>query len=245
MAPPPSLQELIAVIRQDSPTDDPLDLLATASTTVTDLSTVGDSVLDHFVAGARRDGRSWAEISSVLGVSKQAAHKRFSPSIQLSPSGNFERMTPRARKTVEAAVEIARGLGHHYVGTEHVLLGQFAEPEAVAARVLATHGLTSANVTEKLLAITPNGAPISDDSQPPFTPRAKQLLSGAVAEALKLGHNYIGTEHILLALFHDGESLAAKIIDELGLTAVQARQGVVAVLSEIVAQKNRDKGSPA
>src|SRR5690606_8892231 len=134
MTPAPSLHELIATVQQDSPSDDPLDLLATASTTVTSLSTVGDAVLDHFVAGARAQGRSWTEISSVLGVSKQAAHKRFSASRSgevtfTLNAGNFSRFTDRARKVVAAATEVAKAWGHPYVGTEHLLAAQFTQPE--------------------------------------------------------------------------------------------------------------------
>jgi hypothetical protein len=242
MTPAPSLHELIVTVQQDSPTDDALDLLATASTTVSSLSTVGDAVLDHFVAGARRQGRSWTEISSVLGVSKQAAHKKFSAAQlarQLFAAGpkNFERFTDRARRTVAAAIEAAQGLGHPYIGTEHMLLGQFAEPDAVAAKVLAAHGITSETVRERIVAVTPAGTPLTDTERPPFTPRAGDVFVKALTEALNLGHNYIGTEHLLLGLYGDEQSLAYKVLTESGLSADEARAEIVDALSGLTAEE--------
>jgi hypothetical protein len=233
MAPPPTLNELIATVQQDSPSSDTLDLLITASRTVTELSTVGDSVLDYFVAAARRDGKSWTDISSALGVSKQAAHKRFSPS-------GFERFTDRARHTIEAAVQSARSLGHPTVDTEHLLLAQFTEPQSIAARILAGHGITQAAVEEQVLAAKPRDEPISDEAGfSEFTPEAAEAVSGAVAEALQLGHNYIGTEHILLALYRDPESLAPTVLTLLGLTKEQARAEVIQILTSLM---NKPKG---
>jgi hypothetical protein len=246
MTPAPSLHELIATVQQDSPSDDPLDLLATASTTVTSLSTVGDAVLDHFVAGARAQGRSWTEISSVLGVSKQAAHKRFSgPKDDFSITFNaddFQRFTDRARNTVSAAQQLALGWGHNYIGTEHLLVAQFTEPRSIAAKVLDDHGITRATVEAKVLEQTPAGEPLSG-LQVPFTPRAKQGLKGALTAALELGHNYIGTEHLLLGLYAPGagDGLAGKILTDLGLTAEQAKEAVVAALSSITQQKAKDE----
>jgi hypothetical protein len=238
MAPPPTLHELIATVRQDSPSDDVLDLVATASTTVTELSTLADSVLDHFVAGARREGRSWAEISSVLGVSKQAAHKRFAPAAPTD--AGYERYTDRARRTVAAAIETAKGLGHPFVGTEHLLLAQFAEPQSIAARLLAAHGVTHEGTEAKVLAVIPRADPITDGTRPAFTPRAKVVFGAAVAEALNMGHNYIGTEHLLLAFFRDPESLAAQVLDQLGLDAERVRADVIEALSAIIRGRELD-----
>jgi len=243
MTPAPSLHELISTVQQDSPTDNPLDLLATASTTVTSLSTVGDAVLDHFVAGARSQGRSWAEISSVLGVSKQAAHKRFAPttaetdmlSISVNAAG-FSRFTDRARQVVAAAPEIAKSWGHNFVGTEHLLAAQFSEPQAVAARVLDRHGLTKDVVERAIHAVVPTKEPVTDKNRPPFTPRAKGVLGGALQEALSLGHNYIGTEHLLLGLYHQGEGVAAKVLTDAGLTLEQAKADVIEILTTLMKQ---------
>ena len=169
-----------------------LALLTTASSTVAQLEEVGDAVLGHFVDRCRRNGHSWSEISVALGVSKQAAHKRFS-----FPAPTLERFTARARRTVDAAAVAARGLGHNYVGTEHLLLGLFAEPHALAARVLAEAGVERAAVEARVLDVLPRGRePLLDN--PLYIPQASLALQGALEEALRLGHNYIGTEHMLL-----------------------------------------------
>src|SRR3954471_15618505 len=115
MTPAPTLQELIEVVERDAPSAELLDLLANASSTVAELEEVGDAVLGHFVDRCRRGGHSWTEISGALGVTKQAAHKRFS-----FPSPTLERFTDRARRAVDAASGSALGLGHNFVGTEHL-----------------------------------------------------------------------------------------------------------------------------
>jgi hypothetical protein len=211
MTPAPGLQELIDAVERDAPNGDPLTRLTTASLTVAQLEEVGDAVLGHFVDRCRRQGHSWSEISEALGVSKQAAHKRFS-----FPTPTLERFTARARRTVDAAAGAARGLGHNFVGTEHLLLGLFAEPEALAARVLAEAGVARAAVEAKVLEVHPGGAePLLDN--PLYIPQASLVLQGALGEALRLGHNYIGTEHILLALFRDRDTLAARLLADVGL----------------------------
>jgi|SRR5690606_804294 len=165
MAPTPTLQELIEIVRQDSPSDDPLDQLATAAATVADLSEVGDAVLGYHVDRARHAGASWTAISAALGVSKQAAHKRFAAATR--PPG-LDRFTDRARRVLSSATEVARGLGHAYVGTEHLLLALYTDPVApvgprgepgrvgggLAAEVLRELGMdretAQARVVEKL-----------------------------------------------------------------------------------------------
>ena len=136
MAPGPTLEQLIATVRRDAGSDDPLDQLATAARMAADLQDVADAALSHFVDQCRHSGRSWTEISTALGVTKQAAHKRFSETQLLG------RFTPRVRNLFVQAAAAARRLGHNYVGTEHVLLALFGESEALSARVLAQTGAT-------------------------------------------------------------------------------------------------------
>jgi hypothetical protein len=231
MTPAPGLQELIDSVERDAASEDPLDLLATASSTVTALEEVGDAVLGHFVDRCRRQGHSWSEISAALGVTKQAAHKRFS-----FPAPTLERFTERARRSIDAAAGAARSLGHNYVGTEHLLLGLFAEPEGLAARALAETGVDRAAVEAKVVEVIPRRAePLMDN--PPYIPQASLALQGALAEALRLGHNYIGTEHVLLALLRGRDTLAGRILGELGVgrEAVEAR--LVAMITALVAAR--------
>ncbi len=223
MTPAPSLADLIAIVEADAPSHDPLARLATASTTSAELTQTGDSLVGHFVDQCRAAGHSWAEISDALGVSKQAAHKRDS-----AVPRDLSRFTERARAVIGASVDVARGLAHAFVGTEHLLAGLFP-PGGIAANLLEGWGLTEAKVADAILARTPRGD--HGPAEPPFTPRAAEVFAGALSEALALGHNYIGTEHLLLALFRDADGLAAQILAEAGATYDDAKAAVIQVLS--------------
>jgi hypothetical protein len=231
MTPAPNLQELIDTVRADAASDDPLDQLATASQTAAEVEETTDAMLSHFVDQCRHRGRSWTEISKALGVSKQAAHKRFSPAQLL------DRFTIRARAAVDAAHEAATSLGHPYAGTEHLLLGLFHDPEALAAKALANAGVTRAQVEEKILATTPRGT--GSPTATPLTPRAATALGRALDEALTMGHNYVGTEHMLLALFTDEDSLAAKVLADLHIDRDKVRTDLVKMLSGLMNKRSK------
>lgn len=219
MTPGPTLQELIDGVRADAPGRNSLVQLSQASKTVTDLEQTTDALLGHFVDQCRRSGHSWSEISGALGVSKQAAHKRFSLDF---PS--FERFTERARSVLAQSREEAQRLGHGFVGTEHLLLALFESPEGVAAQVLGEVGITRSMAETQILGLIKRGT-TSEEGRLPFTPRAKEAVRNAVGQALQLGHNYVGTEHLLLGLFIDGQSVAGKVLAGLGvnLEVVRAR----------------------
>jgi hypothetical protein len=212
MTPSPTLQELIEGVRADSPGDEALLQLSQASKTVGDLEQVGDALLGHFVDHCRRNGHSWSEISGALGVSKQAAHKRFT-----FDAPTFERFTERARTAVTQSEREAHRLGHGFVGTEHILLGLFDVTDGLAARILEGVGISKSAVEGNILALIKPGT-ASGYGTLPFTPRAKAVLRQAAEEALRLRHNYIGTEHLLLGLLGDEESVAAKVLVELKAT---------------------------
>ena len=226
MTPGPSREELIATVRADAAGNDVLDQLATALRTVAELEAVSDATLAYFVEQCRSSGRSWSDISKALGVTKQAAHKRFSFPVPTA----LERFTPRAGAAVRAAADEARALGHDYVGTEHLLLGLLTPPESVAAQVLVEAGVTRTDVEPRVLDVSPRG-PILARAEPQFTPRAAECVERAVAAAQRLGHNYVGTEHLLLALFADPDSRAASILTDLAATCDDFRDRVVAKLS--------------
>lgn len=210
MTPGPTLQELIEGVRADAREEDALAQLSQASRTVSEIEQTADALLGHFVDQCRRSGRSWSEISGALGVSKQAAHKRFSLDLR------FERYTDRARTVLVQSQNEAHHLGHGFVGTEHLLLALFEPTEGVAAQVLGEFGLTRSTTEMQILKMIKRGTE-SEDGRLPFTPRAKEVLRNAETEALRLGHNYIGTEHLFLGLFADGESVASKVLAELGV----------------------------
>jgi hypothetical protein len=210
MTPGPRLQELIDGVRADAPTEDPLLQLSEASKTAAELEQTTDALLGHFVDQCRRSGHSWSEISGALGVSKQAAHKRFSFDVP-----TFERFTERARMVLARSEEEAQSLGHGFVGTEHLLLAMFESPDGLAARVLGEAGITRSTAETQVLAQIKRGSG-SEEGKHPYTPRAKAAVRNAVGEALRLDHNYVGTEHLLLGLLSDPESVAAKSLRELG-----------------------------
>ena len=142
----------------------------------------------------------------------------------------FERFTERARQVIVLAQEEARTLHHNYIGTEHLLLGLLREADGVAARVLGTLEVNLEEVRGEVARIVGEGEHESQ-GQIPFTPRAKKVLELALREALSLGHNYIGTEHILLGLMRESEGVAARILNDLDVDADRARQEVMRVLS--------------
>lgn len=231
MPPGPSVHDFIRSVHDDAATSDPLELLTTASRTAADLDRVKDELLEYFVDGCRAAGKSWTEISTALGVSKQAAHRRFSV-----PDSSLERFTDRARRAVANSAGVARALNHGYVGTEHLLLANLDEQQGFGARVLAEQGLTRQAVEAAVLLVTPRGAtePTGDIS---FTPRAVTALTGAVTTAIEMNHNYVGTEHLVLALMRDPDSLAARILTAHGIDAARTRTRVLELIEDVRAAR--------
>jgi ATP-dependent Clp protease ATP-binding subunit ClpC len=144
----------------------------------------------------------------------------------------FERFTERARQVVVLAQDEARALRHNYIGTEHLLLGLLREEEGLAARVLETLGVTLEQSRDQVRAIIGAGEPGETlAGQIPFTPRAKKTLELALREARSLGHQFIGTEHVLLGLVRVGEGVGVKILDALGASPAVVREEVIRSLS--------------
>src|SRR5437762_501332 len=142
----------------------------------------------------------------------------------------FERFTERARQVVVLAQEEARTLKHNYIGTEHILLGLLREEEGLAARVLESLDTTVERVRAQVVRIVGSGEEVTS-GQIPFTPRAKKVLELALREALSLGHNYIGTEHILLGLVRENEGVAARILLDFDADSEKIRNEVIRMLS--------------
>jgi len=142
----------------------------------------------------------------------------------------FERFTDRARRVVVLAQEEARMLNHNYIGTEHILLGLIHEGEGVAAKALESLSISLEAVRQQVEEIIGQGQ-AAPTGHIPFTPRAKKVLELSLREALQLGHNYIGTEHILLGLIREGEGVAAQVLVKLGADLSRVRQQVIQLLS--------------
>jgi ATP-dependent Clp protease ATP-binding subunit ClpA len=183
MSPPPTLQELIETVRQDAGSDQPLDQLVTAAAAASQLEETTDALLGHFVDRCRRDGRSWTEISNALGVTKQAVHKRFASAlaahiVAATPAPTFERFTDRARHVVAASRRSAVSLGADAVGTEHLLLALFAEPEGIAGRTLAAMNVTEDTVRAGIRAARAETA-ATDQAKPVPADRTAAEMSRA------------------------------------------------------------------
>ena len=149
----------------------------------------------------------------------------------------FERFTDRARRVVVLAQEEARMLNHNYIGTEHILLGLVREGEGVAAKALESMDISLNGVREQVQEIIGEGSH-APSGHIPFTPRAKKVLELSLREALQLGHNYIGTEHILLGLIREGEGVAAQVLGKLGADLGGVRQQVIQLLSGYEGKEN-------
>lgn len=230
MTPAPTLQDLIGAVQHDAADAHPLTRLATAAGMMQEVNEVADAALGYFVDQARRAGHSWAEIGESIGVSKQAAQQRHNARISGRQSTvTFERFTGRARNVVTHADTVARELGHTWIGTEHLLLALYSEPEGVAAQVLAESGL-QADTARRLVRSKVGDGPGASEGELPFTPRAYEVFAGALTVALELGHNYIGTEHLLLGMFRS-EAVAAAVLREAGLDEAAVRTRVTEKLA--------------
>jgi ATP-dependent Clp protease ATP-binding subunit ClpC len=155
----------------------------------------------------------------------------------------FERFTERARRVVVLAQEEARMLNHNYIGTEHILLGLIREGEGVAAKALESLGISLEAVRQQVKEIIGRGQE-APSGHIPFTPRAKKVLELSLREANGLGHNYIGTEHILLGLIREGSGVAAQVLVKLGADLNRARQQVVQLLHGRADEDLTSEGSP-
>jgi Clp amino terminal domain, pathogenicity island component len=190
----PRLDDLIAGVEVAHM--DPLDRVAGAVLVGEALGETADHLIGHFVDRARRAGASWTDIGRSMGVTKQAVQKRFVPK---EPGDYFTRFTPRARNAVVAAQNEARAAGNAEIRPEHLVLGLLAEPKGLAVLALANQGIAVDALRDAVMAALP---PAADDVPAliPFDGRAKKALELTFREALRLGHDFVGTEHILLAL---------------------------------------------
>jgi Clp amino terminal domain, pathogenicity island component len=181
----------------------------------------------------RPSGRAAARVKEAAMRGRPAmplAEKIKKATMRRQPKGMFQRFTDRARRVVCLAQEEARLLRHNYVGTEHLLLGLLHEGEGVAAGALASLGISLADVRGQVEEMIGHGQnPVSGHI--PFTPRTKKVLELSLREALAMGHHYIGTEHLLLALLREGQGVAAQVLTRLGASHAQVRERVLGLLT--------------
>ncbi len=232
---PVRLDDLIDYVKQQHPGSDPLADLEHAVTVGSHLGEVADHLIGHFVDQARRAGASWTEIGRHMGVSKQAAQKRFVPKVpedlDLDVEGSFSRFTPRARKAVEAAQEEARTARHGSVEPEHLVLGLLRQEGTFAYRAITEQGAEPDAVRAAVATQGQEGEPLTGNL--PVGAAAKKTLQLVLREALRLGHNYIGTEHILLGVLSDEQDRCAVALTALGVTHDATERWVLDQLSRI------------
>ena len=250
---PVPLDNLITYVKALHPDGGPLDNLTDAFTVSARLDEQSDALIGYFVDQARKSGASWSQIGAAMGVSKQAAQKRFVSSRASDPmagSGQpFSRFTPRAASVLAAAARLAadqaagQGEAGHAenppAGPAHLAAALLSEPEGLAAKALAAAGLTANQV---YAAVGTGPAPRVPDVDSAalldvtLDPQAKDALKGALKAALRLGHNYIGTEHLLLGLLFAGGPVT-EAFGALGLTPQRAEQLTAAELAAFQARR--------
>ncbi|MFD5882829.1 Clp protease N-terminal domain-containing protein [Streptomyces yangpuensis] len=237
MTNPVRLDDLIEAINKVH--TDPLEQLSGAVVAAEALGDVADHLIGHFVDQARRSGASWTDIGRSMGVTRQAAQKRFVPkadkegSDALDPNAGFGRFTPRARNVVVTAQNEARAAGNPEIRTEHLVLGLVAEADGLAGLVLRAQEVSPEDVRAAATAALP---PAQDElpALVPFDASAKKALELTFREALRLGHDFVGTEHILLALLEleNGEGVLSGLgLDKAGAEATVS-EAMAAVLGD-------------
>jgi hypothetical protein len=193
---------------------DALDQLSGAVIAADHLGDLADHLIGHFVDQARRSGASWTDIGKSMGVTRQAAQKRFVPKSPSPGEGSepdlsqgFSRFTVRARTVVVASQSEARKAGSLEISPGHLVLGLLHEPEAIAAKTIVAQGVSLESLRQAVGGTLPPAATDESPELIPFDGKAKKVLELTFREALRRGHDYVGTEHILLALLEleDGE----------------------------------------
>jgi ATP-dependent Clp protease ATP-binding subunit ClpA len=233
---PVSLDNLITYVTALHPAAEPLENLSDAVSVAADLDERADALIGHFVDQARRSGASWSQIGASMGVTKQAAQKRFVAQWQ---GADFSRFTQRSRNVLAAAGRIATRAGAEVIGTEHLTAALLSEPEGLAAKVIHGSGLTDGQV---LAAFRLEPAPGGGGADPAalrelrFTEAGRGAIRGALTAALKLGHNYIGTEHLLLGILNS-KGDAGRLLTGLGLTAGLTERALAEEIARIQARR--------
>lgn len=236
------LDDLIDAIKKVHP--DALDQLSDAMVAADHLGDVADHLIGHFVDQARRSGASWTDIGRSMGVSKQAAQKRFVPKVPgegkpMEPSDGFSRFTVRAKNVVMAAQNEARAVGNVEICPEHLVLGLLTEPDALAAQAIRAQGVDLEAVHSAAIKSLPDVGEAEMPQLIPYDAQSRKALELTFREALRLGHNYIGTEHILLALLEleDGSG----VLTGLGIEKGAAESNIEATVAAVIKARSADQ----
>ena len=241
--PPVRLDELIGYVKSQEGTA--LDHVSAAVRISEQLGELADHLIGHFVDQARKTGASWTEIGQSMGVTKQAAQKRFVPRAPdwkalMAKPFSFSRFTKRARNVIMAAQEEARVSRYEFVGDEHLVLGLLTETEGLAARAVEALGVSLEAARRAVVAaLEPPAAYAESPPKIPFHPKAKKALDLAQQEALDLGHNYIGTEHILLGVLSIDDGGGVRALAGLGVTKQRVLEWLIPTLQGLLGENRR------
>ena len=230
---PVRLDEMINTIKNVH--DDVLDQLSDAVLAAEHLGEVADHLIGHFVDQARRSGASWTDIGKSMGVTKQAAQKRFvlrAETTTFESNGGFGRFTPRARQSVIAAQKAAHDAGNIEITPAHLILGVLSDPEALVTKLLRSQRVDPESLRASI-TLPPPAQTVP--ALIPFSGTARKALELTFREALRLGHNYIGTEHLLLALLEleDGDGA----LHQAGVAKDRVETDLAAALQSLAAGK--------
>ena len=234
---PAALADLVATVERRRP-DTPLDALAAAEAVAAELVALSDRLIGFYVERARQAGHSWAEIGAHVGISRQAAQQRFTPRwgsltvADLTAAGGLDRATGRLRTALTAAEDHAVGLGHDAVEEAHLLLALLDDAGALAARAIGAVGADAGDLRRRVRSLLdghPTGAGV-----PPLSAEARRSLSRAAGQALGMGHNYVGTEHLLLALAVTPDTALGGILHDAGVTREATGLAVRQLLDELL-----------
>ena len=235
MTQPFSLDHLIERVYEQAP-DDALLRLSEAFRLAAYVNDQADNLIGHFVDQARRSGEPWSQIGAAMGVSKQAAQQRWVPrwgTSLITAGRTFSRFTDRARSVLIAANRLAGGAEATAIGPEHLAVAQYAEPEALGAKALGQLGVEHADLAA---ALDVTAGPADAVSDLPFDERAEAVLDAALREALRLQHNFIGTEHLLLGSLATADR-TAEVLAGRGVTTATVEPIVLAELERILASR--------
>ncbi len=222
-----TLDELISQVKGRHPDGTALDHLAEACTLADHLGELADHLVGHFVDQARRGGASWTMIGQSMGVTKQAAQKRF-----VAGDSSMDRFTNRAKVVLLKAQNDARDRGHHEVTSLHLVLGLLTEWEGLAGQAIEAAGVGKATLAgAATAALPPAGEPTA--KHVPFSAGLKKVHELIVREALRLGHNYVGTEHILLGLLEARDEPGAQVLTALGVGKADVESWTLHALDEL------------
>ncbi|WP_027343773.1 Clp protease N-terminal domain-containing protein [Hamadaea tsunoensis] len=226
-----TLDELIAEVKGSSPDGTPLDHLAAATQVAQHLDELADHLVGHFVDQARRSGASWTMIGQSMGMTKQAAQKRSVPG-----DGSYERFTDRAKVVALKAQNEARNRGHAEVTSLHLVLGLLAEWEGFAGQAIESAGATKEQVAAATVAaLPPDAEPIH--YHVPYSAGMKKTHELIVRTALRMGHNYVGTEHVLIGLLENDTEPGARVLAGLGVTKAGVEQWTIEALAAYARKK--------